>query len=99
MSEPKNVDKICPLLGSHQIKAAATTLKLPQRTIFGQGYDLISCQKHRCELWDINRAACSLAWPHHSFQEAANALYELGSAVRDIVELMKIIGGPTHGNG
>jgi len=60
MSEPKNVDKICPIFGAQRILGPVPNDKIIQGVIFQPGYDLINCQRERCQLWEEFKNDCSI---------------------------------------
>lgn len=58
--EPKNVDKICPLLGSHMIPVVAKVPGLFGQQILGGQFQLVNCQKEKCIFWASNPGICDL---------------------------------------
>lgn len=60
MNETKNVDKICPFFGSHRITSTDIGSKIIKGSTIQFGYDLLNCQKEKCQLWAYVSNACCI---------------------------------------
>lgn len=93
MNETKNVDKICPIFGSHMIPVISKVPGVFGQQILGGEFKLINCQKDKCQLWANGPQACciELISSHldslHIFAATIEeCLNNIEAAIRDLKE-------------
>jgi len=94
IDEPKNVDKLCPIFGSHMIPIISKVPGVFGQQILGGDFKLLNCQKAKCELWNKTEQYCSFYWIAFKLDNLPLALSHLleslnniESAIRDLKEV------------
>ena len=81
--ELKNVDKLCPIFGSHMIPIISKVPGVFGQQILGGDFKLLNCQKEKCQLWADGYNACSIELIPAAIDGANSQLMRIADKIED----------------